>query len=232
MARAKAQAAKSDDPDKLVRQAAGTYRTADERFEVRSDSGGGWFLVDTHQANDFGQELITGPYATLAAVREAIPDVRSAKVTPIRRPGGTAEAKPKRKAKGAQEAPPKEEPPPPPPSWIDQLPKADATRVRAQITALEREGITDAEALVRRDREGLGPEIATRRIERRLEAIVDELPERGRPGARELVRRAAEVLTTGGTRRDGALPGWQLIEMRADDAEPPNRRIVVRELTE
>lgn len=232
MARPKAQAATSDDPDKLVRQVAGTYRTADERFEVRSDSGGGWFLVDTHQTNDFGQELITGPYATLAAVREAIPGARSAKVTPIRPPKGAAEARPKRKAKGTQEAPPKEEPPPPPPSWIDRLPKADATQVRAQITALEREGFVDAESVVRRDREGLGPEIATRLIERRLEAIVDELPERGRPGARELLRRAAEVLTADGTRADGGLPGWQLIEMRAGDAEPPNRRIVVRELSE
>lgn len=39
--------AASVDPDKLVRQAAGTYRTADERFEVHGTASSGWFLVDT-----------------------------------------------------------------------------------------------------------------------------------------------------------------------------------------
>jgi hypothetical protein len=207
------------DADKLVRQAAGTYRTADDRFEVRGSSASGWFLVDTEQANDFGQELILGPFGTLDAVREAIPSARSSKVTPIRRApaGRTAKAKAK-----------KAEPPPPPKSWIDLLPKAEAESVRRLIAALEKAGVTDAEGLVRRDREGIGPAVATRLIERRLEAIVAELPEKGRAGARELVRRAAEVLTVEG-RADGHLPGWTLVEV-GSEPEPDNRRITIREL--
>lgn len=207
------------DPDKLARQAAGTYRTADERFEVRGSSSAGWFLVDTAQANDFGQELILGPYATLDAVREAIPPARSAKVTPIRRPsaGTTSKAKAKKPA-----------PPPPPRSWIDKLPKPEGASVRRLIAALESEGIDGAADLVRRDREGIGPAIATRLIERRLEAIVDELPERGRAGARELLRRAAEVLSVEG-RAAGELPGWSLVEI-GPEPEPKNRRITIREL--
>lgn len=206
------------DADRLVRQAAGTYRTADDRFEVRGGSASGWFLVDTEQANDFGQELILGPFGTLDAVREAIPSARSSKVTPIRRaPSGRAA---KSKAK--------EEPPPPPKSWIDRLPKDEAESVRRLLAALEKAGVGDAEALVRRDREGIGPAVAIRLIERRLETIVSELPEKARAGARELVRRAAEVLTVEG-RADGQLPGWTLVEV-GPEPEPDNRRITIREL--
>ena len=216
------------DPDKLVRQAAGTYRTADDRFEVR-DAGTGWFLVDSEQTNDFGQALIQGPFATLAAVRSAIPPARSAKVTPIRPPAAT-----KRRGTGAP-APGKgtkraaEPPPPPPPTWIDKLPRADGAAVRRLIASLERDGIRDAEALVRRDREGIGPALAVRLIERGLAEIVDELPERGRPGARELVRRAVELLTAGGTPTGADRPGWALVEV-GPEPEPPNRRITIREL--
>jgi hypothetical protein len=211
--------AEAGDPDKLQRQAAGTYRTADGRFEVRGGTAAGWFLVDAEQTNDFGQELIQGPFATLADVRAAIPSARSTKVTPIRPP-----AAPSRRAKqpAAAKAPP-------PPSWIEQLPPAEAASVRRLIRAIEREGIDNAEGLVRRDRDGIGPAIATRVIERRLAAIVDELPERGRAGARELIRRATEVLTAEGTAMPAGVPGWSLVEI-GPDPEPKNRRITIREL--
>ena len=205
------------DPDKLVRQTAGTYRTADERFEVRGSSTAGWFLVDTAQANDFGQELILGPYGTLDAVREAIPPARTSKVMPIRRP-----------ASGTKPRSRKPAPPPPPKSWIDKLPRAEGTSVRRLIAALTSAGIDGDEELVRRDREGIGPAVATRLIERRLEAIVGELPERGRDGARELLRRAAEAITVEG-RGSAELPGWALVEI-GPEPEPPNRRITIREL--
>jgi hypothetical protein len=216
------------DPDRLVRQAAGTYRTEDDRFEVR-DGGTGWFLVDTAQANDFGQELILGPYATLAAVRQAIPPARSAKVKSIRPPAtpGKDRGKPTKPSNATKAAPT----PPKPESWIDRLPKPDATAVRDRIAALEAAGTRDAESLVRRDREGIAPEVASRLIQARLEEVVAELPERGRAGARELVRRAAEVLTADGTTRRKGLPGWTLVELDAD-GEPPNRRIIIRELPE
>jgi hypothetical protein len=218
MPKAKAPA-DAGDPDKLQRQAAGTYRTADGRFEVRGGSTAGWFLVDSEQTNDFGQELIQGPFATLADVRAAIPSARSTKITPIRPP-----AAPRRRPQKA--AAPK---PPPPPSWIEQLPPAEAAAVRRLIRVLEAEGVSDAEALVRRDRDGIGPAIATRIIERRLEAIIDELPERGRAGARELIRRATEVLTAEGTAMPKGVPGWSLIEI-GPEPEPDNRRITIREL--
>jgi hypothetical protein len=217
------------DPDKLVRQSAGTYRTSDERFEVR-DGGTGWFLVDTEQTNDFGQELLQGPFAKLAAVRAAIPPARSANVTPIRPPARPTDdgAAGGRSSGRRTKRPAKPEPPPPPPSWIDRLPKGEAAEVRRLIGGLERDGIGDAEALVRRDREGIVPALATRLIERRLAEIVEELPERGRAGAWELIRRAVEVLTAEGRAEDGR-PGWMLVET-GREAEPDNRRITIREL--
>lgn len=218
MAKAKDSAA-SADPDKLVRQAAGTYRTADGRFEVRGGTTGGWFLVDAEQTNDFGQELIQGPFATLAMVRAAIPSARSAKITPIR-----PLTAPKKKPGKARK--PKA---PPPPTWIELLPQGEGAAVRRLIRTLEVEGITDAEALVRRDRDGIGPAIATRVIERRLAAIVDDLPDLGRTGARELVRRVTEVLTAEGTAMPKGIPGWTLVEI-GPEPEPDNRRITIREI--
>jgi hypothetical protein len=205
------------DPNKLVRQSAGSYRTGDDRFEVRGEANR-WFLVDTTQADELGQELIRGPFATLDAVREAIPEARRAEIKPLPpvKPSGSGKAKEKAK------------PRPSPPSWIDKLPRPDATRVRALIRALEREGVKDAEQLVRRDREGLAPEVTRRLIERRLEDLLADLPEQGRPAVRELIQQVLRVLTVDGTRPGRDLPGWSLVEIGPEPA-PPNRRITLAE---
>jgi hypothetical protein len=196
------------DPDKLVRQEAGSYRTADGRFEAR-EANGGWFLVDTAHTNEFGQELMQGPMSTLKAVREAIPAARGAKPTPIR---------PKKSpTKGSKKEPP---PPPPPPTWIETLSAAERRDVTRLITELEAEGIADAEALVRRDRDGLMPVVATALIERRLAALVDDAP--------DVVRRVTEILSSEGTKAKGSLPGWSLVEI-GPEPSPPNRRIDLRE---
>lgn len=203
------------DPNKLVRQAAGTYRTADERFEVRG-GGNHWFLVDSQSTDDLGQELVRGPLPTLNAVREAIPQARREDLKPLPpapRSGKPAKPKPKPKPKPA-----------PPPSWIDRLPKAEAAEVRGLIRALEREGVTKAEQLVRRDREGLEPAVARHLVKRRLAQLVEEFPEEGREGVRALVARVVAVLSDEGSRLDHPLPGWLLVET-GREPEPANRRI-------
>ena len=118
------------DPDKLVRQQAGTYRTGDERFDIR-EADVGWFLVDSEQTNEFGQELIQGPFPTLKAVRAALPAARTAKAA------GPTRAAPKKAAKPSKAAKRDEPSKPPPPSWIDQLPKAEGAGVRKLIGALD-----------------------------------------------------------------------------------------------
>lgn len=96
------------DPNRLVRVAAGRYRSEDARFEVR-DGGTGWFLTDGEQHNEFGQELVTGPYATLAAVREALPEARRTTLRPLPRPSGRSAPKERRSARAAER--PKPAPP-------------------------------------------------------------------------------------------------------------------------
>jgi hypothetical protein len=201
------------DPDKLIRQAAGNYRTADDRFEVRQ-ADVGWFLVDSEQANEFGQELIHGPFGTMKAVRAAIPTARDQKATAPRPRKRPAKAKPA--------------PAPPPPSWIDKLPLPDARTVRKAIAALKQQGIADAEELVRRDRDGLLPAVAVRLIEDRLNAIVADAPPRDRERTRELVRNVAAILTSEGTTTAEPLPRWTLVEIGPGDAAPKHRRIDLR----
>jgi len=214
MAKSKAKTDAPPEPDALVRQVAGTYRSGDDRFEVRQ-ADVGWFLVDSTQSNEFGQELIHGPFGTLKAVREAIPGARGTKAAPTAK-------RPRAKAKK-----PEPEPKPPPKTWIDELPAAEARSVRKIIAALEREGDTDAEALVRRDRDGLLPAIAVRRIERALAAVVAERPEKERAAATKLVKRVAEILSAGG-RPTELLPGWTLVEVGPDGDQPKQRRIDLR----
>jgi hypothetical protein len=197
------------DPDKLVRQSAGSYQTADDRFEARQ-AAQGWFLVDTEQSNELGQELIHGPFATLKELREAIPRSRTTKTVPLPKPTKTAKG-----AKGA----PSEKPKPAPKTWIDKLPPAEARAVRATMAALEREGITDAELLVRRDRDGLDPAIASRLIERRLADAADGASSK----ERKLIQRVAEILSAGGRASD-ALPGWTLVEVPPGKGSPPDHR--------
>jgi len=230
MAKAAKQAkdAAGADTDKLVRQQAGTYRTGDERFEIR-EGDAGWFLVDSQQTNEFGQELIQGPFPTLKAVRAALPEARAA--TPSSRPtkaprkdAATGKAGKADRADKPAKSPPA---PPPPPTWIERLPRAEASDVRKLIAALERAGVDDAEGLVRRDREGLLPAVATRLAERALEEIIDDLPAAERDAGRALVRRATEVLSGKGTARREPLPGWILVEI-GPEPEPPNRRIDLR----
>lgn len=213
------------DPNKLVRQRAGTYRTADDRFEVR-EADVGWFLVDPEQTNEFGQELIQGPFPTLKAVRGALPGARAEEPNAKARTPPKGKARPKPKGKGKIDKRVATHVDEPEPTWIDRLPKSEGGAVRKLIGALEREGVGDADALVRRDREGLLPAVATRLIERRLEALVDELPEEGRSVARDFVQRVTAILSSEGRVRE-PLPGWTLVEI-GPQPEPPNRRIDLR----
>ncbi len=202
------------DPDKLVRQTAGSYRTADDRFEARQ-AAQGWFLVDTEQSNEFGQELIHGPFGTLKDLREAIPGSRAAKTV--------AMPTPRPAPKGAKAAS-RDKPKRPPETWVDKLPPAEGRVVRKAIAALERDGVTDAELLVRRDRDGLEPAVAARLIERRLAEAGDGAT----PKERKLIRRVAEILSAEGRATD-ALPGWTLVEIAPGDSPPSEyRRIDLR----
>jgi hypothetical protein len=208
------------DPNKLIRTRAGVYRTADDRFEVRQ-AALGWFLIDSAVTDQLGQELTRGPLPTLAAVGDELPEARRTTIKPVPR----AKA-PSGKAKTASAAKPRPTAPPSP-TWIDRLPKGEAAEVRRLIRALELEEVSDAESLVQQARRGGDPVVAARLLERRLEALVDDLPSGERAKAGQLVRRVAELLSADGTKLFDPLPGWALVEVEAG-AKPPPHRIVVR----
>ncbi|CAN5139148.1 hypothetical protein BH18CHL2_BH18CHL2_06910 [soil metagenome] len=64
--------AREPDPDRLVRESAGTYLSEDGRFRVRSDSGGAWYVADKERVNELVLELLLGPLPTVAAARDAL----------------------------------------------------------------------------------------------------------------------------------------------------------------
>jgi GNAT superfamily N-acetyltransferase len=66
------------DPDKLVREKAGEYRTGDGRFTVQSQASGAWFVVDSDQLDELGMARVLGPFGTLDDAKGAISQARSA----------------------------------------------------------------------------------------------------------------------------------------------------------
>ncbi len=211
MAKAKKQPKPPPGPDEVVRQEAGSYTSGDGRFEVRQ-SDASWFLVDLQQANEFGQDLIHGPFGSLKQAREALPGARDVK--PLlrsrpRRPTTTASKKSK---------------PPPPKSWLDRLPAKEAASARALIRALEKEGLTDADALVRLHRDDRAPTIATRVVERRIAEILAAQPEDERDRISKVVQSVLKTLTVDGASAPSPTPRWALVEL-TDDTEAPARQI-------
>ncbi len=196
------------DPDRLIRQPDGGYRSADERFVVEQ-ANGSWFLADHETADDFGQPRVAGPFATLKVVKEAIPRARSGP-TPLRKP--IKQTKPSVKPA----------PPPKPETWLDRLPADDRRRAERMIRTLRKEGVADAEDVTRGLIEGKPDKhLAQRLLQGRLDRLLSEAE--ADDGARKVVADAIQVLTAG--RRIGPdLPGWALVETDPDGS-PTDRRI-------
>jgi GNAT superfamily N-acetyltransferase len=64
------------DEEKLKRERAGTYRTADGRFTVEQSTTG-WLVLDSEETNELGLPLARGPFGTLDEARAAVAQARS-----------------------------------------------------------------------------------------------------------------------------------------------------------
>jgi hypothetical protein len=213
----KAKASDAQDPNRLIRSKAGTYRTADDRFEVRQ-AALGWFLIDSSSTDELGQELTRGPFPTLKAVSAEVPEARRTTIKPLPRTRAIA-----RQAQTASTA--RRRKPTPVTTWLDRLPDAEAAAARRLIRALTLEGVEDADALVRAARKATEPVVARRVLEHRLASLLDELPQKDREGARKFVARVAELVASDGISLFNPLPGWALVEVPAGE-EAPGRRVV------
>ena len=201
----KARTDTSADPDKLIRQSAGEYRTADERFSVEQ-ANGSWFLADRQVPDDFGQPRVAGPFATLKDVEAAIPRARSGP-TPLRKPIPQAQR------------PAREKPAPKPETWLDRLPADDRRRAERMIRALEKDRLPDAEKVAQAALEGRKRGLAERILRARLARMLDDAG--ADEAARRLVTDATRILSRDGSRIGPDLPGWVLVE--TDEEDSPTR---------
>jgi hypothetical protein len=198
-----------NDPDRLIRQPDGGYRSADERFTVEQ-ANASWFLADNETADDFGQPRVAGPFPTLKVVREAIPRARSGP-TPMRKPIKQA----KRTDKPA--------PPPKPETWLDRLAADERRRAERLVRALQKDGLADADDVAQGLIEGKPDKGLVRRLlQGRLDRLLDDA--RADTSARQLVSDAIRVLTADGGRLGRDLPGWALVETDPDGS-PTGRRV-------
>jgi len=231
MSPAKRAAAPKPEPP-WKRAEAGRYRSSDERFTISSEGPSRWFITDEQELDELGLARTVGPYDTLDDAKAAADDRRG--TVPAASPladrsakGGKAEEG--RGAAARPKPPPEPKPkpaPPPPKTWLDKLEDEDrdaARRARRLISALEDEGIADADALVRRDVLGGQPVVAARLLARDiLEAIGDS----SKP--QTVIDAVTEVLGSSKARR--GLPGWKLVERDGPTDEPRTIRLVPSDL--
>jgi hypothetical protein len=120
------------------------------------------------------------------------------------------------------------EPEPPPRTWLDDLMDADrngAIRASKLIAALERDGVTDAEAIVRRDLLGGAPAVATRLLARAVLAALASLRD---PSAAQVAEAVAAAIASSPKR--AGLPGWELTERDGPTAERRSLRLTADDL--
>jgi hypothetical protein len=154
---------KAADPDKLVREHPGVYRSEDGRFTVRSDAAGAWYVSDGERANELGLDLVFGPLATLAEAKEAVrhqrdaPSGQTADEAAALAAAAAAAPPPERKgrdrpvkastgrSRGGQAAEPDAEPEPEPaPPAPAEPPKPVVRQTRRRRTSDARDDVVDA----------------------------------------------------------------------------------------
>ena len=194
------------------RAEAGVYQSSDERFSIQSEGPSRWFITDQQQQDELGLARTVGPFDTLDAAKAAAEALRDE--APIASPLAGKLAKdetPPFGSKVGKSKPPATKPKrpmPPPRTWIDKLEDDDreaARTARRLIAALEKDGIADADELVRRDITGDQPVVAARLLAREL------LDAAGNATKADAVLEAlVDALTAGRVRR--GLPHWELVE--------------------
>jgi hypothetical protein len=214
------------------RAEAGQYRSSDERFAISSEGPSRWFITDDEELDELGLARTVGPYDTLDDAKAAADARRdeSPAASPLaeRMAKGAKPPKADGATKRTRAAPePKPKPAPPPTkTWLDKLEDDDrdaARRARRLISALEDEGIADADALVRRDVLGGQPAVAARLLAR---DILDAVGKSTKPES--LIEAVVEVLGSSKARR--SLPGWELVERDGPTDEPRVIRLVPGDL--
>jgi hypothetical protein len=208
------------------RESAGTYRSADDRFTIRGEGSGRWFLLDDEVLDDLGLPRTIGPLSTLDAAKAGAEKQRgrAPQKSPLaariraggRKPAGGSARRSSgpssASARGAKGTKRSESARKVAVAWLDRLEKADpaaAKRARGLIGALEDSGIANAVDVVRKDVEGQRPAVA--------ESVLAEALRRAIARTRDPARLLDAVLDVISMRErlegaDDRLPGWRLLE--------------------
>jgi hypothetical protein len=213
------------------RDSAGAYRSADDRFTIRGEGSGRWFLLDDEQRDELGLPRTIGPLATLEAAKSAAEEQRGhgPQTSPLaerikaggRKPKGRSSARSSERARGASTQKGSATSRKAPETWLERLEKSDrpaAKRARGVIDALEDIGVVNAADVVRKDAEGNRAAIA----ETVLAVALRRAIARAKDPAR-LLEAVLDVLSMH-ERLEGAddrLPGWRLVE----HGGPAERRV-------
>jgi hypothetical protein len=185
------------DQEKLKRLGGGRWESKDGRFTIEPQSGT-WVIVDNTQTDDLGLPLVTGPFPSLTAAKDAIAEARE--TGPAKSPLADSV---ERSRKEEKERPKKPEPPPEP-AWLKKLSDSDRKRLRTLVKRLEAADIPDAEAIARSEIADDQPAIAQFALERRLaEAQRTKDPAKA-------VQKAVEAMLEGWDEATGAR--WRLVD--------------------
>jgi hypothetical protein len=203
----------------LKRLGGGRWQSRDGRFTVEPQSGT-WVVVDGERTDELGLPLVRGPFGSLTAAKADIEVARAegATVSPL---ASRLAASPKRRAatkdagttsSGRAPKPSKPSKPstraertPDEPAWLRGLDGPRRETARRLLARLSKEGVEDAEALVRSDLVGGQPAVVRLAITR---ALNDAVGRRTSPDA--VASAVASALLEG---RDGELGvSWRLVD--------------------
>jgi hypothetical protein len=196
------------EPGSLKRLGGGRWESRDGRFTIEPQSGT-WVVVDGERTDDLGLPLVRGPFPSLTAARADIEAARSegeaASPLASRLAGSRSEAKATSSKAAPSTAPSKSERAPDEPAWLRALDGPTRTAARKLLTHLAKEGVEDAETLVRSDLVGGQPALARLAIARAVRSATA-----AHGGADAVAKAVADVLVEG---KDGELGvGWRLVD--------------------
>lgn len=206
----------TSDREALKRLGGGRWETKDGRFTIEPQSGT-WVVVDNTATNELGLPLVTGPYGSLTAAREAIDGARdtdtptsplAAEIERAKERAAEAPAEPPAEpeaARAKRRAPEPAVDEPAEPRWLTDLDAADAKRARILLRKLERTGLADAERVARDELTKDQPAVARVAIARRLAEITADADD-----VEDAVRLVVELLADGRDRELGV--GWSLVD--------------------
>jgi hypothetical protein len=192
----------------LKRLGGGRWQTRDERFTIEPQSGT-WVVVDGERTDELGLPLVRGPFPSLTAARADIEAARSEGDVSSPLASRLSSPSAKTKAKSSKVAQPpatsKAKRAPDEPAWLKSLDGPKRTAARKLLALLTKEGVEDAETVVRSDLIGGQPALTRLAVGRAVRSATA-----AHEGPDAVAEAVADVLIEGKDRELGV--SWRLVD--------------------